>query len=100
MMTVQWQWTMDPQQADAVCTCTRCGGEIYGSDSDLCDACEEEAHSLDTIVKYAEAWPRRLFQFLWSEKDEEYMKPILLAFREYCEGAEDGCPDFFGWARS
>lgn len=53
MMTVQWQWTMDPQQADAVCTCTRCGGEIYGSDSDLCDACEEEAHSLDTIVKYA-----------------------------------------------
>ena len=90
----------DPQSRPAAGECVRCHGELYNLDSELCPACEEEIHSNDIVVQYAEAWPRRLFKFLWSEKDEEDMEWFLAAFREYCVGSEFGCPDMDEWAKS
>ena len=80
--------------------CKRCGGEIYGDSADFCTDCEEEFQSLDTIIQYFKAWPDRLFAFLGSEKDEEYMKPVFEAMREYCYGGDKNGPDLYTWARS
>lgn len=80
--------------------CRRCGGELYGEVVDFCSRCEEEFRSVETLIKYFQAWPDRLFAFFDSEKDEEYMKPVLEAMREYCEGGDKNGPDLDTWARS
>lgn len=100
MAETEWPWAWNPNARPAVRECARCGGEIYGGDSELCAECEAEIQSPDIVVQYAEAWPRRLFKFLWDQKDENYMKEFFGAFREYCEGSEAGCPDLEEWARS
>lgn len=91
---------MDRQDRPPIGECARCGAEIYSGDSELCTECDAEINSNDIVVKYAEAWPRRLLAFLWDQKDENYMKEFFTALREYCEGAELSCPDFEEWAKS
>lgn len=87
----------DEQERPPVGECARCGGEIYGMDADLCADCDTEIHSSETVVKYAEAFPRKLFRFLWDEASEDYMKVFLDAFREYSQGTDEYGPDIEAW---
>ena len=55
--------TDDVQQEPALGYCARCGNELYSyDDGDICTECREEIKSPETVVKYAEAWPRRWFK--------------------------------------
>lgn len=91
---------MDSQDRPPVGQCARCGAEIYYGDSELCTECDAEIHSNEIVVKYAEAWPRRLFKFLYDQKDEGDVREFLSVFRAHCEGDDLNCPDFESWAMS
>jgi predicted amidophosphoribosyltransferase len=37
-----YDFLYDPQQAKTLCFCSCCGGEIYRSDTEICDDCIKE----------------------------------------------------------
>jgi hypothetical protein len=80
--------------------CSRCCGEIYGGDAELCESCQEEIRSDDTLLLYAKSWPDRLNAFLKDNVSEDFIKPFWAAFREYSEGDGADGPDYERWARS
>lgn len=91
----------DAQAVPPVGYCARCGAELYSCDEgNLCSECNAEINSPEIVVKYAEAWPQRWFRFLREEKHEDYVRPILNAFRDYCQGPDCDGPDIEDWARS
>lgn len=53
MVEVEWPWSGDPNARPAIRECARCGGEIYGGDSELCAECEAEIHTED---RQRDAW--------------------------------------------
>lgn len=93
--------TDDAQQRPALGYCARCGNELYSyDDGDICTECREEIKSPETVVKYAEAWPRKWFKFMYDVIGEDFMKPVIAQFKEYCEGTDTDGPDFESWAES
>ena len=95
--------TDDVQQKPALGYCARCGKDLYSyDDGDICTECREEIKEPETVVKYAEAWPRRWFKFMYDVIGEDFMKQALKEFKDYCVGfdKETNSPDFESWAES
>lgn len=90
----------DEQECPPVGECARCHRAVYNFDSELCSECEAEIRGTDIVVKYAEAFPRRLFKLMWEERNEDYMKEFLTVLREAFQGTELGGPDIEAWAKS
>ena len=91
----------DTQEKAPTGYCARCGADLYSYDTGaICTECQEEIKAPETVVEYAEAWPRKWFKFIWDIINEDYMKPVLQQFKEYCEGGDADGPDFESWAES
>lgn len=90
----------DVQEQPPCGWCSKCGAELYSYDTgDFCPKCIEDMKSNEAIIRYASIFPERLFNFLSSEKDENYIQPFFQAFREYCVGTDETGQDIDDWLK-